>query len=66
MLKHTTTENKLNSLILEYGIVLGLCTYFRKVALNVNCKRLLKVASSLYSTTATTLISALSGFTECL
>ena len=61
MLKYTTTENKINSLILEYGLV-----YFRKVALSINCKHLVKAASSSYSTTATTLINALSGFTECL
>ena len=65
MLKHTTTENKVNSLILEYEIVLGLCTS-EKLPLSVNCKHLVKVASSSYSTTATTLIGALSGFTECL
>ena len=49
MLKHMNTENKVNSLILDYEIVLDLHVYFRKVALSVNCKHLVQVASSLYN-----------------
>ena len=62
-------ENKVNSLIVDYEIVLGLRTYFGKFEKIIGFKCLGKVASSSYTYVLLLLllpISGLNGFTDYL